>query len=146
VTGFIGRARDARIAGAPKYLNTPRTCLFDKSRLLFGLYEARTALAAGARPVIVEGPFDAIAVTAAGQERFAGVGTCGTAVTAQHIAALAQGTDLRAVGPSSDSTRTSPGNEPLSALNTCSVPSRTSWTPLTSNTAKTRRTSSPAKG
>ena len=91
VAGFIGRAREERIAGAPKYLNTPRTCLYDKSRLLFGLYEARTALAAGARPVIVEGPFDAIAVTAAGQERFAGVGTCGTAVTAQHIAALAPG-------------------------------------------------------
>jgi len=98
VTGFIGRARDARIAGAPKYLNTPRTCLYDKSRLLFGLYEARAALAAGARPVIVEGPFDAIAVTAAGEQRFAGVGTCGTAVTAQHIAGLAQVTDLRAVG------------------------------------------------
>jgi DNA primase catalytic core len=98
VTGFIGRARDARIAGAPKYLNTARTRLYDKSRLLFGLYEARTALAAGARPVIVEGPFDAIAVTAAGEQRFAGVGTCGTALTAQHIAALAQVTDLRAVG------------------------------------------------
>ncbi len=98
VAGFIGRARDPRIAGAPKYLNTPRTCVYDKSRLLFGLYEARTALAAGARPVIVEGPFDAFAVTAAGQERFAGVATCGTAVTAQHIAALAQVTDLRAVG------------------------------------------------
>ena len=98
VTGFIGRARDTRIAGAPKYLNTPRTCLYDKGRLLFGLCEARAALAAGARPVIVEGPFDAIAVTTAGQERFAGAGTCGTAVTAQHIAALAQVTDLRAVG------------------------------------------------
>ena len=99
VTGFIGRAREERIAGAPKYLNTPRTCLYDKSKLLFGLYEARTVLAAGARPVIVEGPFDAIAVTAAGASN----GLLGSAPAAppsphSHIAALAQATDLRGVG------------------------------------------------
>ena len=98
VAGFIGRAREARIAGAPKYLNTPRTCLYDKSKLLFGLYEARTVLAAGARPVIVEGPFDAMAITEAGQPQHAGVASCGTALTGCHVAALAQAADLRGSG------------------------------------------------
>jgi DNA primase len=94
VTGFIGRAREERVAGAPKYLNTPRTCLYDKSTLLFGLFEAHTVLAAGARPVIVEGPFDAIAVTESGQPQHAGVASCGAALTARHVAALAQAADL----------------------------------------------------
>ena len=98
VAGFIGRAREERIAGAPKYLNTPRTCLYDKSKLLFGLFEARTVLAAGACPVIVEGPFDAIAITEAGQPQHAGVASCGTALTSCHVAALAQAADLRGSG------------------------------------------------
>ena len=147
VAGFIGRARDERIAGAPKYLNTPRTCLYDKSTLLFGLYEARTALAAGARPVIVEGPFDAIAVTAAGQDTFAGVAPCGTALTARHIAALAQVADLRAAGaPGRIRPGRQPAGAPLSALITCSARSRTSWMPPSSRPARTRRRSSRAEG
>jgi DNA primase len=59
----------------------------------------RTLLPArGACPVIVEGPFDAIAVTTAGQGRFAGLAPCGTALTARHLAALAQATNLRTAG------------------------------------------------
>ena len=46
MAGFIGRAREGGFR-APKYLNTPRNCLYDKSALLFGLYEARTVLAPG---------------------------------------------------------------------------------------------------
>ncbi len=82
----------------PKYLNSPRSCLYDKGALLFGLWEAREALKAGARPVIVEGPLDAIAVSTAGRQRFAGVAPCGTALTRRHLAALNQVADLAAVG------------------------------------------------
>ena len=98
IAGFIGRASDYAPADVPKYLNSPRTCLYNKSALLFGLWEAREPLAAGATPVIVEGPLDAIAVTAAGQGRFAGVAPCGTALTARHLAALAGAADLRSAG------------------------------------------------
>jgi DNA primase catalytic core len=104
IAGFIGRAPDRAGPGVPKYLNTQATSLYHKRETLFGLWEARDRLAHGARPVIAEGPLDAIAVTAAGANRFAGAGRfagvapCGTALTSQHIAALAEGCDLRAAG------------------------------------------------
>jgi len=98
LAGFIGRAPKGASPGVPKYLNSPRSRLYDKSSLLFGLWEARDALTAGACPVIVEGPLDAIAVTAAGRGRFVGVAPCGTALTERHVTALGQPADLRAVG------------------------------------------------
>ena len=87
IHGFIGRrnphhdGEDADRRGGPKYLNTGQTDLFDKGALLFGHHEARTALAAGATPVLVEGPVDAIAVTVAGEGRHVGVAPLGTAFT-----------------------------------------------------------------
>ncbi len=98
VIAFIGRAPDRSGPGVPKYLNSPQTSLYDKSEILFGLWEAREALAAGAQPVIVEGPFDAIAVTTAGHGRFAGVAPCGTALTTRHADALSRASGLLAAG------------------------------------------------
>jgi DNA primase catalytic core len=98
LAGFIGRAPEDAAPGVPKYLNSPASCLYNKGMLLFGLWEAREALAAGARPVIVEGPLDAIAVTTAGQGHFAGVAPCGTAFTVPHISALSRAADLRSAG------------------------------------------------
>ena len=100
IIAFIGRAARHAAAGTPKYLNSPSTSVYDKGGVLFGLWQARNALASGARPVIVEGPFDAIAVTAAGQGRHVGVAPCGTALTRRHVAALAQAADLPATGVS----------------------------------------------
>src|SRR5262249_16256456 len=60
VVAFIGRAGKDAPARVPKYLNSPATCIYDKSAVLFGLWEARDALTHGARPVIVEGPLDAV--------------------------------------------------------------------------------------
>ncbi|MFI0482385.1 toprim domain-containing protein [Actinomadura sp. 9N215] len=96
VAGFIGRRRDG--APGPKYLNGPDTSLFHKGELLFGLHEARDRLAAGARPVIVEGPLDAIAVTMAGPAEYAAVATCGLALTTAQLAALEEVADLEAAG------------------------------------------------
>jgi DNA primase len=62
--------------------------------------EARDTLASGARPVIVEGPFDAIAVTIAGSGRHVGIAPCGTALTDRHVTALAQAANLPAAGVS----------------------------------------------
>jgi DNA primase len=89
--GFVGRACPPAGCG-PKYLNTPATTAFVKSRLLFGLAEQRRVLAAGARPVLVEGPMDvlAIAIADAGRASFAAVAPGGTAVTADHLRALAE--------------------------------------------------------
>jgi DNA primase len=52
----------------------------------------------GAVPVIAEGPFDAIAVTLAGQDRYAGLAPCGTVLTSPQIEALNRTADLRKTG------------------------------------------------
>ena len=94
LAGFTGRARPG--GPPPAYLNSRTTGLYRKGSLLFGLYEGRRALAAGARPVLVEGPLDAIAVSAAG--RYAGVSPCGTALTPAQVTLLARTSDLRRAG------------------------------------------------
>lgn len=98
VAGFIGRARPGAGPGVPKYLNGPETATFNKGDLLSGLNQARRRLARGAIPVIVEGPFDAIAVTAADPGRYAGMAPCGTALTSHQVAALADIADVRETG------------------------------------------------
>jgi DNA primase len=98
IAGFTGRARPGTEPAAPRYLNSPETILYKKGDLLFGLHEARTALVGGAMPVIVEGPFDAIAVTIAGAGQFAGLAPCGTALTTGQAALLAGTCDLRRTG------------------------------------------------
>jgi DNA primase catalytic core len=98
VAAFTGRARADAHKGVPKYLNSPATCLYDKSETLFGLWEARHLLAGEACPVLVEGPFDAIAVTMAGGGCHAGVAACGTAFTARHVAALSRTAALPTTG------------------------------------------------
>ena len=59
IAGFTGRDVSGR--ASVKYLNTPETQVFRKSELLYGLAEG---LERGShRPVIVEGPLDALALT-----------------------------------------------------------------------------------
>ncbi len=98
IAGFIGRARPDAQAGTPKYLNSPETPVYRKGDLLFGLHETRDLLAQGAVPVIVEGPFDAIAATTAALGRYAGLAPCGTALTDRQTATLARVADLDQAG------------------------------------------------
>jgi DNA primase len=77
IAGFIGRTAEG--VGGPKYLNSPESPHFQKGRLLYGLHELR------GRPVVVEGPLDAIAVRMAG---FAAVSPCGTRLTSDQAALL----------------------------------------------------------
>lgn len=98
VAGFVGRARPDADPAVPKYLNSPETVLYRKGELLFGLHETRTLLARGAIPVIVEGPFDAVAVTIAGGGQYAGLAPCGTVLASWHVDALARATDLERAG------------------------------------------------
>jgi DNA primase len=91
LVAFIGRASDqaVRDAETPRYLNSPQTAIYHKGAVLYGLHEARGRLAGGGRPVIIEGVFDAIAVTAS-SSHLAGLAVSGTALTPQHAAALAR--------------------------------------------------------
>jgi DNA primase len=98
VAGFIGRAHPDAAPAVPKYLNSPETTAYTKGDLLFGLHEARGQLAPGAVPVIAEGPFDAIAISAADASRYAGLAPCGTALTSHQAAALGRVADLSKTG------------------------------------------------
>jgi DNA primase len=98
IAGFLGRARPGTSPEVPKYLNSPETSSYHKGSLLFGLYQVRDPLARGATPVIVEGPFDAIAVTVADPGRHVGLAPCGTALTSKQAAILAQAADLGSTG------------------------------------------------
>lgn len=98
IAGFIGRKGLHAGKDSPKYLNSRQTPLYRKGAILFGLHEGLPALRQGARPVIIEGPLDAIAVTAAGSGKYVGVAPCGTALTADQVQALARETDLAKVG------------------------------------------------
>ena len=81
VIGFGGRVMGD---GTPKYLNSPETMLFDKSRNLYGLNYARTSR----KPymIICEGYMDIIAMHQAGFTN--AVASLGTAFTAQHSVLL----------------------------------------------------------
>ena len=91
VLGFVGRRHptltDADQRG-PKYLNTADTPLFRKGAQLYGADDA--LLAAGAVPVLVEGPMDAISVTLATAGSHVGVAPLGTALTEAQAAQLAR--------------------------------------------------------
>lgn len=59
IVAFTGRALGEE---APKYLNTPETPLFRKREVLFAYPEAKEAMRAKRRAIVVEGLFDAIAL------------------------------------------------------------------------------------
>jgi len=84
VTGFGARTLDSR--GIPKYLNSPQTSIFDKSRTLFGFDAARKAIRRQDQAVIVEGYMDVMQAHQAGFENV--VAEMGTALTEQQIRAI----------------------------------------------------------
>ncbi|WP_137122034.1 MobF family relaxase [Segeticoccus rhizosphaerae] len=90
VLGFVGRRHPDRTdqdQAGPKYLNTPQTVLFHKGAQLYAAgYEF---LAAGSRPVLVEGPMDAIAITLATNRQYVGVAPLGTTLTQEQARQLA---------------------------------------------------------
>ncbi|HEY2525173.1 MAG TPA: DNA primase [Candidatus Binataceae bacterium] len=80
VLAFGGRVLDQRL---PKYINSPESPLYSKSRNVYGLYEARAAIASADRALVVEGYLDAIAVWQAGFKET--VASLGTALTADQL-------------------------------------------------------------
>jgi len=77
MTGFGGRV--LRVDDVPKYLNSPKTDLFDKGRLLYGLDQARQEIRSKDQVVIVEGYLDVIGPYQAGYKNC--VSPMGTALT-----------------------------------------------------------------
>ncbi len=83
VSGFGGRILGQ---GEPKYLNSPETPIYNKSRTLFGLYHHRDNIRQTKRAVLVEGNFDLISLAMHGISYVAA--PLGTAVTAAQIRIL----------------------------------------------------------
>jgi DNA primase len=77
MAGFGARILDPD--DVPKFLNSPQTVVFDKSRLLYGLDRAKKAIRSQDQVVIVEGYLDVIALHQAGYET--AVSPMGTALT-----------------------------------------------------------------
>ena len=83
VIGFGSRALGE---DKPKYLNSPETPLFDKSKTLFNLDQAYKSITTEDRAIVVEGYFDAIALSTAGITNV--VAALGTALTSYQIKQL----------------------------------------------------------
>jgi DNA primase len=93
VIGFTGRLLED-VPGAPKYLNTPQTLLYDKGRHVFGLHLAKEAIRKQDFVVVVEGNLDVIASHQVNVTNV--VATAGTAITEMHLKALGRFThDVR---------------------------------------------------
>ena len=83
--GFGGRILSDE---EPKYLNSPETPVYRKGSVLFGASQARAAIRAENRVLVVEGYFDVIALAQGGIG--SAVGTCGTALTQDQARQLAR--------------------------------------------------------
>lgn len=84
VVGFTGRV--FKSDDPAKYVNTPNTILYDKSRILYGLDKAKLELRKKDFCILVEGNVDAIMVSQAGFENVAA--TSGTALTSYQLKLL----------------------------------------------------------
>jgi DNA primase len=81
--GFGGRVMDDSL---PKYLNSPETPVYNKSRSLYGLHLAKKKCRENQKVYIVEGYFDLLALHQHGVQN--SVATLGTSLTPEHVQLL----------------------------------------------------------
>jgi DNA primase len=79
VIGFTGRTLSTDEKAGPKYLNSPETAIYSKSRVLFNLDNAKEAIRKLDYSIVVEGQMDCISVYAAGFHNV--IASSGTAFT-----------------------------------------------------------------
>ncbi|HEX9723049.1 MAG TPA: DNA primase [Vicinamibacteria bacterium] len=77
--------------GEPKYLNSPESPIYNKSRILYGFDIAKTAIRQTGFAILMEGYLDCIQAYQAGIEH--AVACCGTSLTAAHSRLLRRYTD-----------------------------------------------------
>lgn len=82
VVGFSARTLTNE-PGSPKYVNSPQSIVFDKSRVLFGLHKAKRSIIEHRTAILVEGQADVITLHQAGFTST--VASSGTALTADHV-------------------------------------------------------------
>ncbi len=80
---------------SPKYLNSSDSLIYNKSKLLYGLYTAKDAIKQEDGVILMEGYFDVISAQAHGIEN--AVAACGTALTSEHVKLLSRYTKSRRI-------------------------------------------------
>lgn len=108
---FSGRAMGD---DEPKYLNSPETPIFNKSKTLYNFHHARPHIRKKEQVVIFEGFADCISAVRAGVEN--SVATMGTALTEQHIQLLKRNTDQILICYDSDSAGLNAANRAVNML------------------------------
>jgi len=86
IVGFGGRTTTNYPA---KYINSPQTKLFNKSRILYGYHRAKQTIYANKRLIVCEGYLDVVMFHQAGFKE--SVATLGTALTPEHLPLLKKG-------------------------------------------------------
>ncbi|GMB95521.1 DNA primase [Helicobacter sp. NHP22-001] len=88
IVGFGGRVlqENAQVA---KYINSPQSALFNKSKLLYGYFQARQNILKTKQLILTEGYLDVILLHQAGFNT--AVATLGTALTPEHLPVLGRG-------------------------------------------------------
>ena len=79
----------------PKYLNSSDSLIYNKSKLLYGLYTAKDSIKEQDSVILMEGYFDVISAQAHGIEN--AVASCGTSLTADHVKLLSRYTPSRRI-------------------------------------------------
>jgi DNA primase len=87
LVGFGGRAMGDEM---PKYLNSPETPIYSKSRVLYNLHRAKDAVRKQNYAVLVEGYLDCIGAHTAGVANV--VASCGTSLTPEQVRLLGRST------------------------------------------------------
>lgn len=101
VVGFTGRVLPQYDDGKmPKYVNSPETPIFVKSKLLYGFWESKNAIREAGEAFLVEGQMDMLLSWQAGVKNV--VATSGTALTFDHLRTLRRLADRLVVSFDSD--------------------------------------------
>lgn len=95
VCGFGGRLLPSVVerqkgtdSKLPKYVNSTESDLFQKSKFLYGLFQAKVAIRESETVMVVEGYFDVVAMHQHGFQNV--VATCGTSLTDDHFKTLSR--------------------------------------------------------
>lgn len=87
IVGFSGRILPEFDTGETgKYVNTPETSIFNKSRILYGLYKTKSAIREQNAAILVEGPMDFLMCHQDGLKNV--IAVSGTALTPDHLKLL----------------------------------------------------------
>ncbi len=101
VIGFTGRILPGdETEGVGKYVNSPETPIFNKSKLLFGLHKAKSAIRESRTALLVEGQMDFLMAWQDGVKNV--IATSGTALTNAHLEQLRKMADTLIAGFDND--------------------------------------------